>query len=263
MSEKLNIYAGEWCDLVFEGRNKEYGAYVDRQRSSKRHGLALLIAVSVFTIGVSAPVLIKFLAPEKKEKMVEVTKLADIKIDKPIENKIEAPPPPPPLKTTVKFTPPEITNEQVTEEVKTVDELKETKAAISTADVKGTDEVNGADLADLKTATEEKEEPLTFVEQMPEFPGGTDAMMKYLSQNIRYPSIATEMGISGRVILQFIVDKTGKISNVKVVRGIGGGCDEEAIRVVKSMPNWKAGRQNGKQVPVYFTLPVVFTLKDS
>ncbi|HEY4787934.1 MAG TPA: TonB family protein [Bacteroidales bacterium] len=261
MPGKIDIYTNDWCDMVFEGRNKEYGAYDDRQRSSKRHALALIIAVSVFTVGVSAPVLIKALTPEKKVKHVEVTSLADIKIDKPIENKVEAPPPPPPMKTTVKFTPPEVTNEEVTEEVKTVDELKDTKAQISVADVKGSDDANAVDVADLKVV-EEKEEPLQFVEQMPEFPGGVDAMMKYLNANIRYPSIATEMGISGRVILQFVVDKHGKINNVKVLRGIGGGCDEEAIRVVKNMPSWKPGRQNGKEVPVYFTLPVVFTLKE-
>jgi protein TonB len=261
MPGSIDIYTNEWCDMVFEGRNKEYGAYEDRKKSSKRHGLALLIAVSVFTIGVSAPVLIKALKPEKKVRNVEVTSLADIKIDKPIENKIEEPPPPPPMKNTVKFTPPEVTNEEVTEEVKTVDELKDTKAQISIADVKGSDDANAVDVADLKVV-EEKEEPLQFVEQMPEFPGGADAMMKFLNSNIRYPSIATEMGITGRVILQFVVDKHGKINNVKVLRGIGGGCDEEAIRVVKAMPGWKPGRQNGKEVPVYFTLPVVFQLKE-
>jgi protein TonB len=261
MPGSIDIYTNEWCDMVFEGRNKEYGAYEDRKKSSKRHGLALIIAVSVFTIGVSAPVLIKALKPERKVRNVEVTSLADIKIDKPIENKIEEPPPPPPMKNTVKFTPPEVTTEEVTEEVKTVDELKDTKAQISVADVKGSDDANAVDVADLKVV-EEKEEPLQFVEQMPEFPGGTDAMMKFLNSNIRYPSIATEMGITGRVILQFVVDKHGKINNVKVLRGIGGGCDEEAIRVVKAMPGWKPGRQNGKEVPVYFTLPVVFQLKE-
>jgi len=261
MPGKIDIYTDDWCNMVFEGRNKEYGAFEDRQKAPKRHTLALLISVAIFTIGISAPVLIKALAPERKNKNVEVTSLADIKLDKPIENKIEAPPPPPPLKTTVKFTPPEVTNEEVTEEIKTVDELKDNKAQISVADVKGSDDANAVDIADLKVV-EEKEEPLQFVEQMPEFPGGTDAMMKYLNANIRYPSIATEMGITGRVILQFVVDKHGKINAVKVLRGIGGGCDEEAIRVVKSMPSWKPGRQNGKEVPVYFTLPVVFQLKE-
>ena len=109
MLGKVDIYTDEWCNMVFDGRNKEYGAYEDRKKSGKRHSLALIIAVSVFTIGVSAPVLIKALAPVKKQRNVEVTSLADIKLDKPIENKIEAPPPPPPPKAQVKFTPPEVT----------------------------------------------------------------------------------------------------------------------------------------------------------
>lgn len=261
MPGKIDIYTDDWCDMVFEGRNKEYGAYEDRQKSSKRHSLALIIAVAAFTIGVSAPVLIKALGPVKKMRNVEVTSLADIKIDKPIENKLEEPPPPPPMKTTVKFTPPEVTTEEVTEEIKTVDELKDSKAQISIADVNGSNDANATDVADLKVV-EEKEEPLTFVEQQPEFPGGVDALMRYLRDAIRYPAIASEMGITGRVTVQFVVDKHGKISNIKVLRGIGGGCDEEAIRVVKAMPSWKPGRQNGKEVPVYFTLPILFQLKE-
>lgn len=261
MPGKIDIYTNEWCDMVFEGRNKEYGAYEDRKKSSRRHGLAIFIAVSVFTVGVSAPVLIKALAPEKKTRNVEVTSLADIKIDKPIENKMEEPPPPPPMKNTVKFTPPEVTNDEVTEEIKTVDELKDTKAQISIADVKGSDDANAVDVADLKVV-EEEEKPLTFVEQQPEFPGGLEAMQKFLGENIKYPSIASEMGISGKVTVQFVVDKHGKIGNIKVLRGIGGGCDEEAVRVVKAMPAWRPGRQNGKEVSVFFVLPVSFQLKE-
>ena len=258
MPGKVDIYTDDWCNMVFDGRNKDYGAFEDRQKAPKRHTLALIIAVSVFTVAVSAPVLIKALAPTKKMRNVEVTSLADIKIEKPLEN-LEVPPPPPPVQNLVKFTPPEVTNEEVTEEVKTIDELKDTKAQISVTDVAGN--TDASEVADLKVV-EEKEEPLAFVEQMPEFPGGQDALFKYLNSNIKYPSIAQEMGISGKVVLQFVVDKQGKIGNIKVVRTLGAGCDEEAVRVVKAMPSWKAGRQNGKSVPVYFTLPVFFQLKE-
>jgi len=258
MPGKVDIYTDDWCNMVFDGRNKDYGAFEDRQKAPKRHTLALIIAVSVFTVAVSAPVLIKALAPVRHVRNVEVTSLADIKIEKPLEN-LEVPPPPPPVQNLVKFTPPEVTNEEVTEEVKTIDELKDTKAQISVTDVAGN--TDASEVADLKVV-EEKEEPLAFVEQMPEFPGGQDALFKYLNSNIKYPSIAQEMGISGKVVLQFVVDKQGKIGNIKVVRTLGAGCDEEAVRVVKAMPSWKAGRQNGKSVPVYFTLPVFFQLKE-
>jgi TonB family C-terminal domain len=107
----------------------------------------------------------------------------------------------------------------------------------------------------------EREMPLTFVEQQPQFPGGLDGMMRFLSKNIKYPSIASKYGISGKVYAQFVVSKLGKLYNVKILRGIGGGCDEEAVRVIKLMPDWIPGRQNGKPVSVYFVLPISFQLK--
>jgi protein TonB len=113
--------------------------------------------------------------------------------------------------------------------------------------------------------TEEVQEPMaeeifTFVEEYPEFPGGDKALKEYIVNNIRYPEVARQSGISGIVYVQFVVEKDGSISDVKVLRGIGGGCDEEAMRVVKSMPKWKPGKQRGQPVRVYFTLPIEFKL---
>jgi len=104
-------------------------------------------------------------------------------------------------------------------------------------------------------------EVFTIVEEMPSYPGGDAKMYEYLGKNIKYPQIARESGIQGRVFVNFVVEPDGSVSNVKVLRGIGGGCDEEAIRVVKSMPKWKAGKQRGKAVRVSYTLPVVFKLQ--
>ena len=101
----------------------------------------------------------------------------------------------------------------------------------------------------------------TIVEEMPSFPGGEDKMLQYIHDHVKYPPIARENNIQGRVYVSFVVDKDGKIKDSKILRGIGGGCDEEALRVVKSMPDWKAGRQNGRSVQVQFNLPVNFTLK--
>lgn len=113
--------------------------------------------------------------------------------------------------------------------------------------------------------TEDEPEPIeeeifTFVEEYPEFPGGDKALREYILNNIKYPEVARTSGITGTVYVQFVVEKNGSISDVKVVRGIGGGCDEEAVRVVKSMPKWKPGKQRGVPVRVYFTLPIELKL---
>jgi TonB family protein len=105
------------------------------------------------------------------------------------------------------------------------------------------------------------EDPYTFVEQMPEYPGGEQKMAEFLGKNIVYPQIAKESGIQGTVYISFVVTKEGKVKGAKVIRGIGGGCDQEALRVVKSMPDWEPGKQDGKAVPVQFNLPVKFTLQ--
>jgi protein TonB len=97
---------------------------------------------------------------------------------------------------------------------------------------------------------------------MPDFPGGEDALNAYLSKNIKYPKQANENGVQGRVVLQFVVNEDGDISDIKVVRGIGSGCDQEAMRVVNSMPKWKPGKQNGKAVKVSFSLPILFELEE-
>lgn len=104
------------------------------------------------------------------------------------------------------------------------------------------------------------EEPMAGVEQMPEFPGGKAALMKFLSKNVHYPTSASEMGIQGRVILRFVISKTGVVSQVEVIRGLNPACDKEAVRVVKMMPKWIPGKQNGRNVPVFFTLPIRYQL---
>jgi periplasmic protein TonB len=271
MTQKVNIFSDEWCDVVFEDRNHEYGAYVFRRLSNKRHLNALLIASAFFVLAISSPIILKTIIPKSKEKHVEVTTLANLKMEenKPKEKVIEDLPPPPPLKSSIKFTPPVIkADKDVSDEQlpKTQEELQESKLAISTADVKGTDEDKGRLIGEIDAnkhniAQEEVVKPFLIVEQMPVFPGGTEDLMKYLKNNIQYPQMARETGIQGKVIVQFVVNKDGRISGVKVLRGIGGGCDEEAIRVVKSMPVWNPGKQNGVTVPVYFQLPIAFTLK--
>ena len=106
-----------------------------------------------------------------------------------------------------------------------------------------------------------EQEIFKIVEEMPSFPGGEGKLMEYVSKNIKYPQIARETGIQGRVFVNFVVEPDGSVSNVTVLRGIGGGCDEEAMRVVKNMPKWKPGKQRGKAVRVQYMLPVNFRLQ--
>ena len=264
MAANNDIFSNEWCELVFEAKNHEYGAFELRKNSSKRHVRALLIASVLFVLVVSAPSLIKQIFPKTVEKDVTVRVLSKIELDKPKENILkEIPPPPPPMRNTIKFTPPVIKpDEQVQEEEqpKLQKEVIETKAAISNvAFDKGTDDV-AAPVATQKI-TEEVEQPFVIVEQMPQFPGGEKEMMKFIHNNLRYPSLAAENGIQGTVIVNFVVDHEGKITRIKVVRGIGGGCDEEAMRVLSKMPNWSPGRQGGKPVLVSYTVPIKYVLQ--
>ncbi|WP_317164380.1 energy transducer TonB [Pontibacter russatus] len=178
----------------------------------------------------------------------------------------DLPPPPPPVRATVKYTPPVVKrdNEVVEEEeIPDVEVLEEIDAGIET--VEG-DKNAPPDLGDIDGTSDVvaevvEEKPYTYVEQMPTFPGGESEMMKYLGKNIRYPAAAQRAGIEGIVVLSFVVSKTGEISEIQVIKSLGGGTDEEAVRVVKSMPKWTPGKQNGRAVPVRYTLPVRYTIK--
>jgi protein TonB len=260
MAEKINLFSDQWVDIVFQNKNHLYGAYDLRKTSSRRHAKAVAIAVGFFLIAILSPILINEISKGIREKDDRVRVLTDIKLDRPKDKEIPKPltPPPPKIRNTVKFVPPVIKpDEEVPEDEKPilVEEINKVNTAIGAEEVKGgTDE-----LIPVETPAE-VEEPFVAVEQMPEFEGGERAMNNFVTSNIRYPVIALENGISGRVILRFVVDKNGEISQVTVLRGIGGGCDEEAIRIVKRMPRWKPGKQGGRSVPVWFTLPIAFTI---
>lgn len=267
---KTNIFSNEWCRVVFDKRLKDYGAYQLRMESSGRHRTAIIITIILFMAAFTVPGLIKIMIPAQVEVNVEVTALAKIDLEKAKPNlpqPIIEQAPPEKIKSTIKFTPPVIKEDsEVKDEemMKTQEEVNDSKLSISVADVKGnSDDADAVDLADLdvKKQVVEEEQPFTVVEQMPEFPGGDAARVKFLHENIYYPQIAKEGGITGTVYITFVVGKDGRLSGFKILRGIGGGCDEEAIRVLKMMPNWIPGRQGGKSVPVQFNLPIKFTLQ--
>ncbi len=162
------------------------------------------------------------------------------------EQNVKPPPPPPPQQVTVLTV---VDDNTEVQDVKiNVDVDQKTVIEVYVPPVKEEEEIV-------------EQEIFTIVESMPEFPGGQQAMLEFIARNIKYPPLARESGIQGRVFVNFVVEPDGSVSNVKVIRGIGGGCDEEAIRVVQSMPKWVPGRQRGKPVRVSFNLPVRFTLQ--
>lgn len=272
---KIDLTSKDWCELIFKDRNKEYGAYDMRLDTPKRHNLATLIVIVVVILVITLPMLIKFITPEKENKIVvnEVTTLAklpeaEIKRNEELQPMMKPTTPPPPLKSTIKFTAPVIKkDEEVGEEdeIKSQDELAARgNVAISIADVKGNDEIDGQDIADFKdfVAPEvEEEEVYIIVEQMPGFPGGEEALLKYISDHIEYPTMVVERGIEGRVTVRFVVNKDGYVQDVTVIRGVHELLDKEAVRVIQSLPRWNPGKQNGVAVAVYYNVPVNFTLQ--
>ncbi len=267
-SKQDNLLYANLDDLIFENRNKEYGAYYLRQIYHKHIVKSVITAFIFFVLFVSSPLIYNYIKGKvddaNKVKVVEYTTLAE---PPPIDKNQPPPPPvepPPPLKSTVKFTPPVIKpDEEVTEEPPpAVEELKEADPGTKT--VEGNS--NGVDASLLegngKEAIDEGPPPiLTIVEKMPVFPGGEQELFNYLNKNIKYPAIARENGIQGRVFVTFVVDAEGKVKDAKILRGLGSGLDDEALRVVRNMPAWKPGMQNGRVVQVQYNLPIVFTLK--
>ncbi len=205
-----------------------------------------------FQIGLVVSMAAVLLAFEWRSYDRNVMDLGDLKLEDipeemiPITKQEEKPPPPPPP------APVEIQIVEDDVEIENEAEIEETEITQETA------------VEVIEVAEEVVDEPeiFTIVEDMPEFPGGGEsALLRYLSKNIKYPPLARENNIQGIVYVTFEIDRSGKVKDAKILRGIGGGCDEEALRVVSNMPQWKPGRQRGKPVRVQYNLPVRFTLK--
>ncbi len=249
-------------ELVFEQRNKEYGGYVLRQKYQKRVVTALIISITGISLSITAPLILSYLSKVAVERGQKVTESITLAEPPPIDKSTPPPPPvipPPPVQQTIKFTPPKVVkDEEVVEPPPTQEEVKDVQvAAVTQSGTKDAIDIPN----DPIVSDPDEGKVFQFVEEPPSFPGGEDKLIEYLSRNIKYPTIAKENNITGRVYVTFVVDKDGKVKDAKVLRGIGGGCDDEALRVVRSMPQWKAGRQNGRSVMVQYNLPVVFNLK--
>jgi protein TonB len=249
----------ERAEMVFANRNKEYGAYQIRRNYEKRIINALLYTLII----VGLPVLFKFLANSAANKKQVVSEEISLTEPPPIDKNEPPPPPvipPPPVVQTIKFTPPKVVkDEEVQDEPPpTQEEMKDVQ--ISTETHEGT---TTTDLPPENPVVADPDEGkiFTIVEEQPTFPGGEEKLIEYIQKNTKYPAVARENGVQGKVFVNFVVDADGSIVDAKIIRSIGAGCDEEALRVVKSMPKWKAGRQNGRSVKCYFNLPVNFTLR--
>lgn len=269
MKKGINIFSLEWLNLVFEGKNQDYGAFQLRLTSNRRHRTSILIAFLLFVVGVCSPMLIKKIMPKAKDQNTEVTTLVNLNLDQPKEEQPkEIYVPPPPVRSTIKFTAPVIKpDEEVPqeEEMKTQDELNKTDIVIGNQDVQGIDTLP-PDISDLeKEAGQQIVDVQVYsfaiVEEQPIFPGGETALLEFIAKNTHYPEEAIEAGVSGKVFIGFIIGTKGKVTDVKLLRGVSPALDNEALRVVKSMPDWTPGRQNGKPVRVAFQVPVNFTLR--
>jgi len=254
-------------DIVFEGRNQDYGAFEIRRKYNITVTLILAGMLGALALGMGVKYVLALKGEqEAKEAILDMT---TIDLTPPPADKNEPPPPPPPppppVLETVKFVPPVIKDDAVeTDPPPPQEKLSETNVSTVTQEGDG-DAVVVPDGNGTGNAVIEEKAPeiFTVVEEMPEFPGGAAEMMKYIQKNVQYPQMAKEAGLSGKCFLKFVVNGSGNISDVQVLRGVPGcgECDREAIRVVKSMPNWKPGKQNGRTVPVFFNLPINFQLR--
>jgi protein TonB len=269
VTAKFDLYRPEWLELVFDDRNKAYGAY--DLRSHYAGNLVKAMGITFFSVAllmIGYTVLKPKPAPfERIIRDIPIIKLEDHHIKPPVTPPIPQTIQPHVQVATVRYPEYVVRPDKVAENPPKLIELE--TAAISSQNVKGKDGGDNISITDLgsglATAPNVSEAPFkeTYELQVqPEPYGGADAWAKFLQKNLRYPKLATEEGKSGKVLLSFIIETDGHISNVVVDRGAGYGMDEEAARVLKLAPAWKPGVQNGHHVRVRYTLPINFQITD-
>lgn len=261
-------------DIIFQSRNRAYGAFSLRQQYRPTLTRALGAGVGLFLLGLSMPTLYDRVFPTRqqtgKDTMTEIT----------LTNVHEAPTEPPvtlppveqaPAVNTVRNLPPVVMPEaEISEEAltPTTDELQNATSGAVTAEGTGVDEVIAPPEASSPSVVEralevppKTEDVFINTEQQPEFPGGLKALSAFVGNELRYPRSAASAGVSGRVYVSFVVNTDGTLTEVQILKGLGFGCDEEAVRVVQKMPHWRPGKQSGRAVRVKYTLPIWFTLE--
>lgn len=255
---KLDLLKNQWLEIVFEGRNKSYGAYDLRKSITKNTIRAFIIGTFVFGLAVSIPTILRMI-PDRTEETTLDQKITTVKLppkEKPKEN-LPPPPPPPPKVDQVKFVKPVVAKaEEVVEEIVVIKDIKDKNI--------GKETIKGDPDADLTVepvgtgvAAVVEEDNTVYntagIEVKPDFPGGMDKFYSFVQKNYQMPD---EEGLKGKVYVTFVVEKDGSLTDIKVLRDIGYGTGKEAIRVLKSSPRWNPGEQNGKKVRCTFSLPI-------
>jgi protein TonB len=258
---KLDIIKNQWLDIVFEGRNKIYGAYELRKSNKKTTIKALIVGSIIFSLAVAAPLIVSLIPKSEDEVLSNEVKLTKIKLPpkkEEVKPNTPPPPPPPPKVDQVKFVKPVVAKtEEITEDPPKIVELKDKKIGAET--IKGdpdavltVDEPVGTGTA---AVVEEDNQVYNTagIEVKPDFPGGIEKFYKFVGNNYKTPE---EEGLKGKVYVTFVVEKDGSLTDIKVLRDIGYGTGAEAIRVLKKCPKWTPGEQNGKKVRVLYSLPI-------
>lgn len=283
MAKDVDLTSQEWRDIVFEGKNKEFGAYVLRSTSRARHTKAIvwvLAAVAVILVLLILSVNNVFSRPEDDQVAVgteqEITEFNAEEFEEEIKDEQEQFEMPEPEEI---IAPEEVANsQQVTDllivqdeeieedkQVKNQEDVLNNEAQLGAVDItEGVNDLNKVEVKEQVIAepvVDDEPVSIAMVEQKPSFPGGEAAMYTWLSQNIVYPPAASEEGVQGRVVVEFVVGKDGSITNARVVRNRHPALDREALRVIQAMPRWVPGRNNGQPVKVTYTLPVTFKLQ--
>ena len=253
---KLDLFKRQWIDIVFEGKNKAYGAYELRQENPKTTVRSLIIGAVIFGLAIFAPILINMI-PSGEDSVNLDQKIVTIKMPPKEQPKDLPPPPPPPPKVDqVKFVKPVVAKtEEITEEPPKVEEIKDKKLGDET--IKGDPDapLSVEPVGSGPSVVEEDNNIYNTagIEVKPDFPGGLEKFYKFIGKNFQVPE---EDGLKGKIFVTFVVEKDGSLTDIKVLRDIGYGTGKEAIRVLKSCPRWNPGEQNGKKVRVLYSLPI-------
>jgi len=247
-------------DIVFEERNKEYGAYKLRKRYNRNVSIALLGGIIILATAIITPYLSAKAAENRSKRAERQVEIKMENLDQPNQQVAPPPPPPPPPTDVVqqqKYVPPVVVDSIKPEDVK----------QLMTADQAQTEVTNKEVVEVVQQVQEEvqqaepEEVPFVVVEEMPMYPGGDVELLKFIAEHTQYPEVAKENNIQGRVIVRFCVTAKGGVSQVSILKGVDPELDKEAIRVVNTLPAFKPGKQGGKPVPVWYMVPITFTLK--